>query len=57
MTDDSFSASAFSFFLPFYFLKWVSALAHQFHILRQEQSTMAEMVEMAVAGCSLTSCV
>ena len=41
-------------FLSFLFFK---ALAHQFHYLGQDQSTMAQQAEMTVAKCSLMSCV
>ena len=50
--DDSFPACAF-----FFFFKWRSALAHQFHFLGQDQSTVAQRAETTVAECSLTSCV
>ena len=41
--------------VPF-FLKSRSVRAHQFHVLGQDQSTVAEQAEMTVAKCSLTSC-
>ena len=43
--------------LFFFFLKWTLARTHQFHSLGQDQSTVAQPAETAVAQCSLTSCV
>ena len=44
-------------FLIYLFLKWRSALAHQFHVLGQVRSTVAQRAEATIAECSLTSCV
>ena len=41
----------------FFVLNWRSARAHQFHLLGQDQSTVAQRTETTVAECSLTSCV
>ena len=43
--------------LFFFFLKWRSAHAHQFHFLSQDRSTVAQQAEITVAECSLMSCV
>ena len=42
-------------FLFCLFIKWRSACAHRFHILGQDQSTVAQRVKTTVAECSLTS--
>ena len=56
MFDHSFPVSAFWFFFVL-FLKWRLAHAHLFHSLCQNQSTVAQRAETAVAECSLASCV
>ena len=55
---ESFPACVFflSFLLSF-FLKWRSASAQQLHILRQDQSTVAQRAETTVYERALTSCV
>ena len=40
-----------------FFKKCISARAHQFNFLSQDQSTVARRTETATAECSLTSCV
>ena len=42
--------------LHFFFLKWRLAHMHYFHSLCEDQSTVAQWVEMTVAECSMTSC-
>ena len=42
--------------LHFFFFQWRLALAHKFHSLRQDWSTVAKRAEKTVAKCSLTSC-
>ena len=51
-----FPPSALFFFL-FLFLRWISACAHRFHFLGQDQSKVAQRAKTTVAECSLTSCV
>ena len=41
----------------FFFFKWESARAQQFHFLGKDQSTVAQRAKTAVAECSMTSCV
>ena len=41
----------------FFFLKWRLACAWHFHFLGQDQSTVVQRAKMAVAECSLISCV
>ena len=47
------SVPAFAFF----FLKWISACAHQFHLLSQDQSTVAQRAEMTQSSVPWESCV
>ena len=48
-----FPTALYSFF---FFFKWKSARAHQFHFLGQDQSTVAQRAVTTVAERSLTSC-